>query len=37
MEEARKLILVNGTGTGKTHLATALGVADPRRQTGAFL
>lgn len=27
MEEARNLILVGGTGTGKTHLATALGVA----------
>lgn len=27
MDEARNLILVGGTGTGKTHLATALGVA----------
>lgn len=27
MEEARNLILVGGTGTGKTHLATALGVS----------
>jgi DNA replication protein DnaC len=27
MEQARNLILVGGTGTGKTHLATALGVA----------
>ena len=27
MEEAHNLILVGGTGTGKTHLATALGVA----------
>nr|MDQ3039373.1 ATP-binding protein [Pseudomonadota bacterium] len=28
METARNLILVGGTGTGKTHLATALGVAE---------
>ena len=27
MDSARNLILVGGTGTGKTHLATALGVA----------
>jgi DNA replication protein DnaC len=27
MERAHNLILVGGTGTGKTHLATALGVA----------
>ena len=27
METAHNLILVGGTGTGKTHLATALGVA----------
>ena len=27
METARNLILVGGTGTGKTHLATALGVS----------
>lgn len=27
MEEAHNLILVGGTGTGKTHLATAMGVA----------
>jgi DNA replication protein DnaC len=27
MDQARNLILVGGTGTGKTHLATALGVA----------
>jgi DNA replication protein DnaC len=27
MEQATNLILVGGTGTGKTHLATALGVA----------
>ena len=27
MEQARNLILVGGTGTGKTHIATALGVA----------
>lgn len=27
MENARNLILVGGTGTGKTHLATAIGVA----------
>ncbi len=27
MDEAHNLILVGGTGTGKTHLATALGVA----------
>jgi DNA replication protein len=27
MEEAHNLILVGGTGTGKSHLATALGVA----------
>ena len=27
MESAHNLILVGGTGTGKTHLATALGVA----------
>ena len=27
METAQNLILVGGTGTGKTHLATALGVA----------
>ena len=27
LEEARNLILVGGTGTGKTHLATALGVS----------
>ena len=27
MEQAHNLILVGGTGTGKTHLATALGVA----------
>ncbi len=27
LESARNLILVGGTGTGKTHLATALGVA----------
>jgi len=27
MEQARNLILVGGTGTGKSHLATALGVA----------
>ena len=27
MEEAHNLILVGGTGTGKTHLATAIGVA----------
>ena len=27
MEAARNLILVGGTGTGKTHLATALGVS----------
>lgn len=27
MAEAHNLILVGGTGTGKTHLATALGVA----------
>lgn len=27
MEEAHNLILVGGTGTGKTHIATALGVA----------
>jgi DNA replication protein DnaC len=26
-EEAHNLILVGGTGTGKTHLATAIGVA----------
>lgn len=38
MEEAYNLILVGGTGTGKTHLATALGgVGDPRRETGTFL
>ena len=27
MEQARNLILVGGTGAGKSHLATALGVA----------
>jgi DNA replication protein DnaC len=27
MESAHNLILVGGTGTGKTHVATALGVA----------
>jgi DNA replication protein DnaC len=27
MEQARNLILVGGTGTGKTHLATALGIS----------
>jgi len=27
MEQARNLILVGGTGTGKSHLGTALGVA----------
>ncbi len=27
MEEAHNLILVGGTGTGKTHLATAIGNA----------
>jgi DNA replication protein DnaC len=27
MDQARNLILVGGTGTGKTHIATALGVA----------
>ena len=27
MDQARNLILVGGTGTGKTHVATALGVA----------
>src|SRR5450759_4383565 len=27
MEEAHNLIFVGGTGTGKTHLATAMGVA----------
>jgi DNA replication protein DnaC len=27
IEEAHNLILVGGTGTGKTHLATAMGVA----------
>ncbi len=27
MDQAQNLILVGGTGTGKTHLATALGVA----------
>lgn len=27
MEKAHNLILVGGTGTGKTHLATAIGVA----------
>jgi DNA replication protein DnaC len=27
MDDAHNLILVGGTGTGKTHLATALGVA----------
>lgn len=27
MGEAHNLILVGGTGTGKTHLATAMGVA----------
>jgi DNA replication protein DnaC len=27
METAHNLILVGGTGTGKTHLATAIGVA----------
>jgi DNA replication protein DnaC len=27
MDQAYNLILVGGTGTGKTHLATALGVA----------
>ena len=27
MDEAHNLILVGGTGTGKTHMATALGVA----------
>jgi DNA replication protein DnaC len=27
MEQARNLILIGGTGTGKSHLATALGVA----------
>lgn len=27
MDQARNLILIGGTGTGKTHLATALGVA----------
>ena len=27
METAQNLILVGGTGTGKTHVATALGVA----------
>jgi len=27
MEQAHNLILVGGTGTGKTHIATALGVA----------
>ncbi len=27
MEEAHNLILVGGTGTGKTHLATAIGIA----------
>lgn len=27
MEQAHNLILVGGTGTGKTHLATALGIS----------
>jgi DNA replication protein DnaC len=27
IEEAHNLILVGGTGTGKSHLATAMGVA----------
>jgi len=27
MDDAHNLILVGGTGTGKTHLATALGIA----------
>jgi DNA replication protein DnaC len=27
IEEAHNLILVGGTGSGKTHLATAIGVA----------
>ena len=27
MGQAHNLILVGGTGTGKTHLATALGIA----------
>ena len=27
MEDAHNLILVGGTGTGKTHLATAIGVS----------
>lgn len=32
MENAHNLILVGGTGTGKTHLATALGVAAIHRE-----
>ena len=36
METAHNLILVGGTGTGKTHLATAIGVGDVSRNRRKF-
>jgi DNA replication protein DnaC len=36
-QDAQNVVLVGGPGTGKTHLATALGIwLDPARQAGAL-
>ncbi len=38
-DQAHNVVLIGGPGTGKTHLASALGIAaiNPARQTGALL
>ena len=36
-EEAHNLILVGGTGTGKTHMAIALGTTPPLNECCAFI